>query len=65
MYCTRKFTRIKGGGHKQITFRSIKNCTIDGYGKALAEVNFAECKKFDNVNDAYSNFIKKLTEVID
>ena len=42
----------KGGGHKQIKFRSFKNYTIDGHEKALAEINFSEYKNFDNVNDA-------------
>ena len=65
IYCTRKITRIKRGGHKQITFRSFKNYTIDGYEKALVDINFPEYKKFDNVNDASSNFIQKLMEVID
>ena len=65
IYCTRKITRIKRGGHKQITFRSFKNYTIDGYEKALVEINFPEYKNFDNVNDAYSNFIQKLMEVIE
>ena len=55
------YTRIKRGGHKKITFRSFKNYTIDGYEKALVETNFPEYKKFDNVNDAYSKFIQKLT----
>ena len=50
--------RIKRGGDKQVKFRSFKNYTIDGYEKALVEIN---CKlNFDNVNDAYSNFIQKL-----
>ena len=65
IYCTRKFTRIKRGGHKQITYLSFKNHTIDGYEKVLVEINFPEYKKFGNVNDAYSNFIQKLMEVID
>ena len=65
LYCTRKITRIKRGGHKQITFRPFKNYVIDGYEKALIEINFPEYKKFDNVNDAYSKFIQKLMEVID
>ena len=65
IYCTRKITRIKRGGHKQIKFRSFKNCTIDGYEKALVEINFPEYKNFDNVNDAYSNLIQKLMKVID
>ena len=46
-------------------FGSFKNNTIDGYEKALVETNFPEYKNFDNVNDAYSNFIQKLMEVID
>ena len=64
-YCTRKITRIRRRGHKPIKFRSFKNYTIDGYEKALVEINFPEYKSFDNVNDAYSNFIQKLMEVID
>ena len=55
------YTRIKRDGHKKITFRSFKNYTIDGYEKALVEINFPKYKKFDNVNDAYSKFIQKLT----
>ena len=57
IYCTRKITRIKRGGHKQIAFHSFKNDTTDGYKIALVEISFPEYKKFDNVNDAYSNFI--------
>ena len=38
---------------------------IDGYEKALVEINFPEYKTFDNVHYAYSNFIQKLTDVID
>ena len=63
--CTRKITRIERGGHEQIKFRFFKNYTIDGYKKALVEINFPVYKNFDNVNDAYSNFIQKLTEVVD
>ena len=56
-------TRIKTGGHKQIKFCSFKNYTIDGYEKALVEINFPEYNNFDNVNDSYSNFIQKLMKV--
>ena len=31
----------------------------------MAEINFPKYKNFDNVNDACSNFIQKLKEVID
>ena len=61
----KKTTRIKRGGHKQIKFRSFENYTIDGYEKALVEINFPEYKNFDNVNCIYSTFIQKLVEVID
>ena len=63
-YCTRKITRIKRGGQKQIKFRCFKYYTIDGYEKVLVEINFPEYKNFGNVNDAYSNFIQKLMKVI-
>ena len=65
IYSTRKITRIKRGGHNQIKLCSFKNYTIDGYEKAVVEINFPEYKKVNSVNDAYSNFIQKLTEVID
>ena len=65
IYCARKITRIKTGVYKKIKFRSFKNYTIDGYEKSLVKINFPEYKSFDNVNDAYSNFIQKLMEVID
>ena len=65
IYCTRKITRIKRSGHKQIKFCSFKNYTIDGYEKSLVEITFPEYKNFGNVNDAYSNFIQKLMKVVD
>ena len=65
IYCKRKIIRKKRDDQKQIKFCSFKNYTIDGYEKALVEINFPEYKHFDNVNDVYSNFIQKLMEVID
>ena len=65
IYCIRKNTRIKRGGHKQIKLCSFTNYALNGFEKALVEINFPEYKSFDNGNDAYSNFIQKLMEVID
>ena len=62
IYCKRKIITKKRDDQKQIKFCSFKNYTIDGYEKALVEINFPEYKIFDN---AYSNFIQKLMEVID
>ena len=56
---------MKRGSHKQINFSSLKNYFIDGYEEALLEINFSEYENFDNVDDAYSNFIQKLVEVIE
>ena len=40
IYCTREITRLKTGAHKQIKFRSLKTYIVDGYEKALDEINF-------------------------
>ena len=65
IYCTKKITRIRRGGYKQIKLCSFKNYTIGDYEKALIQINFAEYKIFDNVNDGYSNFIHILMEAIE
>ena len=65
IYCKRKIITKKRDDQKQIKFCSFKNYTIDGYEKALVEINFPENKHFDNVNDVYSKFIRKLMEVIE
>ena len=38
---------------------------LDGYKKALGEIDFCNYENFHNVNDAHSNFIKKIMEFID
>ena len=65
IYCTRKISRIKRGTHKQIRYRSLKNYSADIYEKALVRVDFPNYSNFENINDAYSNFIQKLMRVID
>ena len=35
VFCTRKTKTEKVGGHKQISFRSFKNYSVDEYEKAL------------------------------
>ena len=56
IHCTKKFNRIKRGGHKQIKFSSFKNFFVHGYEESLIGINFPEYKNVGNVNDA-SNFI--------
>ena len=61
--CTR-FSRIKRGMHKQIRYRSLKNYSADIYEEALGRVDFPNYHNFENINDAYSNFIQKVMGVI-
>ena len=60
----KKLTSINRRNHKDIRFSSLKNVTVHGHEKAWGEVKFTNYENFDNVNDAYSNFIPNLMEVI-
>ena len=57
IYCTRKISIIKRGTHKQIRYRSLKSYSADIYEEALVRVDFPNYLNFENINDAYSNFI--------
>ena len=65
MYCTRKVNRTKFNTHKYITTRSLKNYSQNSYLEKLNEINFPNYSKFKDINDAYSDFIGKVTSVID
>ena len=64
IFCTRKIKNDKLGGHKQISFRSFKNYSVDEYEKALGEVTFPNYEKYYHINKAYNNFFQKLIEVV-
>ena len=51
--------------HKEIRYRSLKNYSADIYEEALGRVDFPNYHNFENINDAYSNFIQKVMGVID
>ena len=65
IYCTRKISRIKRGTHKQIRYCSLKNYSVYIYEEVLGRVDFPNYHNFENINDAYSNFIQKVMGVID
>ena len=65
IHCTRKISRIKRGTHKQIRYRSLKNYSAGIYEEALDRADFPNYHNFENINDAYSNFIQKVMGVID
>ena len=55
-------SRIKRGTHKQIRCRSLKNYLTE---EALGRLDFPNYHNLKNINEAYSNFIQKVMEVID
>ena len=48
----------------QLSFRSFKMYTVDTYDDSLKEVNFLNCKSFDDANKAFSNLIQQIRTVI-
>ena len=65
IYCTRKISRIKRGSHKQIKFRSFKHYTVDLFEKELSKLNFPNYQNYNDINEAYNDFIQKIMNVID
>ena len=65
IFCTRKTLKTKTASHKQISFRSLKNYSAVTYEGTLKKVKFPNYENSININEAYSNFIQKLTSVID
>ena len=65
IFCTRKTLKTETASHKQISFRALKNYPAVTYEEALKKVKFPNYENFININEAYSNFIQKLTSVID
>ena len=64
VYCTRKISRAKYNKHKEITFRSLKNYSVDIYKDALEKVSIPNYDNFDNPDLAYSDVISRLESVI-
>ena len=65
IYCTRKLFRNKTGVEKYIKSRSLKNYSVDVYESALKDLDFPNYETFTDIDLAYSDFIQKLTDVID
>ena len=65
IYCTRKISRIKRGSHKQIQFRSFKHYTVDLFEQEWSKLNFPNYQNYNEINEAYNDFIQKIMSVID
>ena len=64
VYCTRKISRAKYNKHKEITFHSLKNYSVDVYNEALEKVLIPNYDNFSNPDLAYSDFISRLKSII-
>ena len=64
IHLTRKLHRIKLNTHKQIKIRSLKNYSIESLNQGLSMINFPDYEYFNDVDIAYSDFIQRITLVI-
>ena len=64
IHLTRKLHRIKLNTHKQIKIRSLKNYSIESLNQGLSMINFPDYEYFNDVDIAYSDFIQRITSVI-
>ena len=55
---------MKSNTHKQIKIRSLKNYSIESLNEALGMINFPDYEYFNDVDIAYSDFIQRITSVI-
>ena len=64
IYCTRKTTRTKSHEHTFIKIRSFKNYTKQVFLDKLSQTKFPNYLEYENINAAYSHFVKLITSVI-
>ena len=64
IYLTRKLYRFKSNTHNQIKIRSLKNYSIECLNQGLSMINFLDYEYFSDVDIAYSDFIQRITSVI-
>ena len=50
IFCTRKIKRVKTNNHKQISFRSLKNYSMENFEQELKNIAFPNYEKFSDVN---------------
>ena len=64
IFCTRKITKIKVNGHRQIAFRSLENYSEKSFVQELEKINFPDYEVFYDIDAAYNDFFSKLSKVI-
>ena len=64
IFCTGKIKRVKASNHKQISFRSLKNYSMENFEWELKNITFPNYEKFSDVNSACNDIVNKVTQVI-
>ena len=64
IFCTRKIRKQKYNSHKQISFRSFKNYTVERYEEVIGKINSPNYESYSDTNKAYLNFLETLENVI-
>ena len=64
IYCARKILKTKYNKHQELTFRSLRNYSVDIYKQTLERASFPNYDNFHNPDIAYNNFINRLACVI-
>ena len=64
IFCTRNIKRVKTNNHKQVSFRSLKNYSMQIFERELKTIALPNYEKFSDVNSAYSDIVNKITQAI-
>ena len=64
IYCTRKTLRPKTGEKTFIKIRSLKHYSKEKLIENLTNVVFPNYSNYVDINEAYSDFIKKVSDII-
>ena len=64
IYCTRKILKAKYNKHKELTFRSLRNYSVDVYKQALKRASFPNYDNFHTPDIAHNDFINRLDCVV-
>ena len=64
IFCTKKIKRVKTNNHKQISFRSLKNYSMENFEQESKNIVLPNYEKFSDVNSAYSDLVNKITQVL-
>ena len=64
LFCTRKKIKTKTGENKTIKIRYLKNYSGEKLIQSLSICDFPNYTNFDDINEAYSDFIDRTSKVI-